>query len=94
MAYRKSWTLDAWYGRLDSGRLDAWTLDDWTLGRLSSEHFDSVQPDAWTLDAWTLDPSIQKVLPIFSDIYYFLIIIYCIIFKHFERSMTNVLWVC
>ena len=40
--YRKSWTLDAWSGRLDSGRLDSGSIDSWTL-------------DAWTLDAWILD---------------------------------------
>ena len=47
MCYRKTrcfliykimgWTLDAWYGHLDSGRLDVWILDVWTQ-------------DVWTLD--------------------------------------------
>ena len=69
--------------------LDAWTLNDWKLGRLGSERLDSVQ-----LDAWTLEPWIQKIISVFSDIYYFLIISYCRILKHFERSMTNVLWLC
>ena len=36
--YRESWTLDAWFGRLDSGRLGAWTLNQWTL-------------DDWTVEA-------------------------------------------
>ena len=76
MAYQKSWTLNAWSGRLDSkrldsGRLDAWTLDAWSL-------------DTWTLDAWTLGFWTQKVLSIFSDIYFFL--------KHFKCLMTNVSW--
>ena len=36
-AYRKSWALGVWSGRLDSGLLDAWTLYDctrglWTIG--------------------------------------------------------------
>ena len=35
------WTLDAWYGHLDSGRLDVWILDVWTQ-------------DVWTLDVWAL----------------------------------------
>ena len=38
--YQKSWTLDAWSGRLASVRLGAWTLDDWTL-------------PLWTLGLWT-----------------------------------------
>ena len=41
-AYRKSWTLDAWSGRLDSRRLD-------------SGHLDSGRLEAWTLDAWALN---------------------------------------
>ena len=31
--------------------------------------------DAWILDAWTLDTWSQEILSIFSDIYFFLIII-------------------
>ena len=41
MAYRKSWILDAWSGRLDSNQLDAWTLGDWTFGlhlQISKDH--------------------------------------------------------
>lgn len=28
-AYLKSWSTDAWSGRLDSRHLDGWTLDNW-----------------------------------------------------------------
>ena len=50
LAYRKSWTLNAW-----SGRLDAWTLDVWTLGLWTSGRLDSGRLEAWTLDDWTPD---------------------------------------
>ena len=71
MACQKSWTLNAWSGRLDSKRLDSGRLDAWSL-------------DTWTLDAWTLGFWTQKILSIFSDIYFFL--------KHFKYFMTNVSW--
>ena len=38
-----------------------------------------------------MDPWTQEILSIFSDIF-FLIKIYCRIFKHFERSTTDELW--
>ena len=63
-AYRKSWTLDVWSGRLDSGhlgsglldsgRLDSWTLDNWTLGLWLAGRLDSGLLDTWTLDGWML----------------------------------------
>ena len=77
--------------KLDSGHM-VWTLELWMPGCLASKCCDSGQLDAWTLDAWTLDSWTQKILLILSDIYSSLIIIYCRIFKHFNRSMTNVLW--
>ena len=42
LAYRESWTLDAWSESLDFRQLDAYTLDALTL-------------DDSTLGAWTLD---------------------------------------
>ena len=96
---RDAWTLEFWTtGRLGSGRLDvdsgnlytwtldAWSMNDWTLG-------------LWTVGFWTIGRLVSKRLDfglglIFCDIFFFLIVIYCRIFKHFERSMTNVLWLC
>lgn len=59
-------------GSLDTELLDAWTLDIWTL-------------DAWSFGLWTtrrldsgcLDcsPWTKEILSIFSDIYFFVIII-------------------
>ena len=59
-AYRKSWTLGIWSGRLDSGildsgRLDTWTLVDWTLGLWTAGRLDSGLLDTCTLDGWTLE---------------------------------------
>ena len=74
--------------KLDSGCMVS-TLGLWMPGCLDSGHL-----DAWNLDAWTLDSWTQKILLIFSDIYFSLVNIYCRIFKHFKRSMTNVLCLC
>ena len=62
-AYRKSWTLDVWFGRLDSaflefglldsGLLDTWTLYDWTLGLLTTGRLESWTLEACTLGIWT-----------------------------------------
>ena len=46
-AYRKSWNLDAWSGRLDSRRLDS--------GHLDSGRLEAWSLDAWVLNAWTLN---------------------------------------
>ena len=75
LAYRESWTLDAWSESLDFRQLDAYTLDALTL--------DDSTLGAWTLllDTWTFS--------IFSDIYFFLIIFYCRDFKHLESSTTD-----
>ena len=48
--YQKSWTLYAWFRRLDSGRLNSRRLDSVRLG---SGRLDSGRMDAWTLDDWT-----------------------------------------
>ena len=74
--------MDAWI-------LDAWTLNNWILGHLDSERLDSEQLDVWILDAWTVDPWTQKILPIFSDISFFLVTIYSGILQYFECSMTK-----
>ena len=84
-----AWTLDAW--TLDAWMLRLWTLGLSTLGHLDFGRLDSGRLDIWTLGNWTLHPWTQKILSIFSDIYFFLIIIYCRIFKHFEHCMTNLL---
>ena len=45
----KSWTLDAWSGRLESKRLDAWTLQAWTLGPWTYGFYKLGLLDAWKL---------------------------------------------
>ena len=98
------WTLWFWTpGRLDSGlldsrrldpgRLDAWTLDactlgNWTLGHLGSERLYSGQLNTWILDGWTLHPRTQKILSIFSYIYFFLLLLFTVEFL----SISKALW--
>ena len=70
--YLKGHTRKAglWTHGLDVWSLYAWTLGLWMTGRLTSGRLDSERRDTWTLDAW-----IQEILSIFSDIYFFLLII-------------------
>ena len=49
-AYRKSWILGVWSGRLDSGHLGSGLLNSEQLDTL-----DSARLDPWTLDGWTLE---------------------------------------
>ena len=78
--YRKSWTLDAWSGRLDSGRLDSgsidsWTLDAWTLalgfwtiGLWMSGCLDSGRLNSGRLNPWTLHRCFSEFSPQLQNI--------------------------